>query len=363
MSFAVAPRNYGRREMACNVREIIPIDSLMERKTGMKILLMTLKKRIERFSDFSAIPKTWERVFADFETDTQKLLEMGGDADVIFADAMQPVRKELIDAMPNLKMIHSEGVGYDWIDIHAAREKGVFVCNNAAANSRAVAEQAILLMLAVLRRTVEGDRMVRQARQIEAKSNWSLEGIRELWNCRVGIIGMGAIGRETARRLRGFGSKVSYYSRHQLPGNLERGLQADYLPLNELLSQCDIISLHLPSTAETKNFMDLDRFRLMKKSSILINTARGEVVDQNDLIAALKEGLIAGAGLDTISPEPVQPDNVLLRLPEEISMKITFSPHIGGVTESAFKQMHRFVWANIRRIEEGQRPENIVNGL
>ncbi|MTT32653.1 GyaR protein [Terrilactibacillus sp. BCM23-1] len=328
----------------------------------MKVLVMTLKKRIERFSDFSIIPKDWQLVFAEFETDTQRLLELGGDADVIFVDAMQPVKKELIDAMPNLKMIHSEGVGFDWIDVEAATNKGVFVCNNAAANSKAVAEQAILLMLAVLRRTVEGDRMVRDARQIEAKSNWSLEGIRELWNCHVGIIGMGAIGQETAKRLKGFESKVSYYSRSPLPKELETELSVDYLPLEEILKECDIISLHLPSNDKTKNFMNLNRFRMMKKSSILINTARGEVVNQHDLMVALKEGLISGAGLDTISPEPVRPDNLLLQLPTEIKDKITFSPHIGGVTEQAFVQMHRFVWENIRRVEQGERPKNIVNG-
>lgn len=328
----------------------------------MKILLMTLKKRIERFSDLSSIPKDWTLVFADFETDTEKLLEMGGDADVIFVDAMQPVKKDLIERMPNLKMIHSEGVGYDWIDVSAAAKKGVFVCNNAAANSKAVAEQAILLMLSVLRRVVEGDRMVREARQIEAKSNWSLEGIKELWNCHVGIIGMGAIGQETAKRLRGFESKVSYYSRHPLPKDLEKELGVDYLPLEELLQKSDIISLHLPSNAETKHFMNVDRFRLMGKYSIIINTSRGELVNQEDLILALKEEMIAGAGLDTISPEPVTPDNTLLQLPEELYHRITFSPHIGGVTEQAFIQMHRFVWENIRRIDEGRRPENIVNG-
>lgn len=329
----------------------------------MKILIMTLEQRVERFSDFSAIPDNWQLIFAGFETDTQKLLEMGGDADVIFADAMQPVRKDLIEAMPHLKMIHSEGVGYDWIDIDAARDRGIFVCNNAAANSKAVAEQAIMLMLAVLRRTVEGNKMVRQARQLEAKSKWSLEGIKELWTCHVGIIGMGAIGRETAKRLKGFEAKVSYYSRHPLQRDLEQQLRAGYLPLDELLQSCDIISLHLPSNGATKNFMNASRFRLMKPSSILINTARGEVVNQADLIAALREGEIAGAGLDTLSPEPVRPDNPLLQLPEELYTKITFSPHIGGVTEQAFRQMHGFVWANIKRIEEGKRPENIVNGL
>lgn len=329
----------------------------------MKILLMTLRERVDRYSDLSALPADWSLVFAGYERNTQKLLDMGGDADVIFADAMQPVGKELIDAMPQLKMIHSEGVGFDWIDVEAARKKGVFVCNNAAANSKAVAEQAILLMLAVQRRLVAGDRMVRAARQIEAKSSWSLEGIPELGHSHVGIIGMGAIGRETAKRLHGFEAAVSYFSRHWLPSDLETALHADYLPLEELLRQCDIISLHLPSNTETRNFMNLDRFHLMKRSAILINTARGEVVDQTDLVRALKEGLIAGAGLDTLSPEPVQPDNVLLDLPADVQDKITFSPHIGGVTEQAFIKMHRFVWQNIRRIAEGQRPENIVNGL
>jgi len=329
----------------------------------MKVLVMTLRERIERFSDFSIIPKDWTLVFAGYESDTEKLLEIGMDADTIFVDAIQPVKKGLIERMPNLKLIHSEGVGYDRIDYNAAKKKGVFVCNNAAANSRAVAEQAVLLMLAVLRRTVEGDKMVREARQIEAKSNWSLEGIRELWNCHVGIIGMGAIGQETAKRLKGFETKVSYYSRHRLPEELETELQATYLPLDALLQQCDIISLHLPANSETKDFMNLDRFRQMKESSILINTSRGEIVDQHALMFALKERMIAGAGLDTISPEPVTQNNILLQLPEEIKYNIIFSPHIGGVTEQAFIHMHRFVWENMKRVAEGNRPKHIVNGL
>ncbi len=328
----------------------------------MKVLLMTSKERVKRYSDLSSLPKHWTLVFAEYESNTQKLLNMGGDADVIFVDAIQPVTEELINSMPNLKLIHSEGVGYDRIDIKAAARKGVFVCNNAAANSKAVAEQAILLMLSVLRRTVEGNTAVRQGKQIEAKSKWSLEGIKELWSCHVGIIGMGAIGRETAKRLKAFESKVSYYSRHRLPKNLEEELGAHYLPFEDILKQCDIVSLHLPANAETRNLMDLEKFSIMKPSAILINTARGDIVNQDDLIAALKNNLIAGAGLDTISPEPVTIDNPLIQLPKEILSKITFSPHIGGVTEQAFADMHRFVWDNIKRIDQGNRPKNIVNG-
>lgn len=329
----------------------------------MKILLMTSDLRIRRFYDITTLPEDWELVFAGYETDPEKLTEMGFDADVIFVDAMQPVTRELIQRLPNLKLIHSEGVGYDWIDTVAAKERGIYVCNNAAANSKAVAEQAVMLMLAVLRRTVLGHSMVRQARQIEAKSQWSLAGIRELWNCHVGIIGMGAIGRQTAKRLQGFECRVSYYQRNKLPEELERELGVAYLPLCELLSSCDIVSLHLPSNAQTRNFMDKDKFKLMKSDAILINTARGEIVNQQDLIDALLCGMIGGAGLDTITPEPVMPDNTLLHLPEELYQKITLAPHIGGVTEQAFYTMHRFVWGNIQRIADGLRPLNIVNEL
>ncbi len=329
----------------------------------MKILLMTSDLRIRRFYDIATLPKDWELIFAGYETDAKKLADMGFDADVIFVDAMQPVTRELIQRLPELKLIHSEGVGYDWIDTAAAKERGVYVCNNAAANSKAVAEQAIMLMLAVLRRTVLGHSMVRQARQIEAKSQWSLAGIRELWNCHVGIIGMGAIGRQTAKRLCGFECRVSYYQRNRLPDELEAELGVSYLPLDALLSCCDIVSLHLPSNAQTRNFMDKEKFKLMKPDAILINTARGEIVDQQDLIDALLCGTIGGAGLDTITPEPVMPDNTLLHLPEELYQKITLAPHIGGVTEQAFYTMHRFVWGNIQRIADGQRPLNIVNEL
>ncbi len=329
----------------------------------MKVLLMTLAQRIKRFYDLDTLPREWELIFAGYENDVNKLMELGGDADVILADAMQGVPRELIERMPNLKMIHSEGVGYDWIDVQAAKEKGVYVCNNAAANSKAVAEQAIMLMLAVLRHTVEGHSMVRQARQIEAKSSWSLAGIRELWNCHVGLIGLGDIGRETAKRLRCFECRVSYFSRTRLDDEMEKELGVEYLPLDKLLGACDIVSLHIPSNEATQHFMDRDKLKKMKHDAILINTARGEVVDQDALIAAIKDGVIGGAGLDTITPEPVLPDNTLLHLPEELYKKITLAPHIGGVTQQAFIRMHAFAWDNIRRIDEKQKPLNIVNGL
>jgi lactate dehydrogenase-like 2-hydroxyacid dehydrogenase len=330
---------------------------------GMKVLVMTLPARVRRYYDITSLPEGWSLVFAGHEGDIEALVEMGGDADAIFADAMQPVPAALIRRMPNLKLVHSEGVGYDRIDLAAAAAQGVYVCNNAAANAKAVAEQAVMLMLASLRRTVEGHRMVMAARQDEAKGKWSIEGIRELWSCRVGLIGMGAIAKQTAKRLLGFGCAVSYYSRTRLDAAEEAALGVSYLPLEALLGCCDILSLHLPLNDQTRHFMNAEKFSLIKRGAILINTARGEVVDQDALIDALIQGRLGGAGLDTVTPEPVRKDNTIINLPEDICDKVTLAPHIGGVTEQAFYTMHRFVWENMLRVAQGERPRNIVNGL
>ncbi|URZ03776.1 2-hydroxyacid dehydrogenase [Clostridium felsineum] len=327
----------------------------------MKILIMLLKTRVERFSDLEQLPKDWELVFAEFENNTAKLLQIAADADVIFADVIQPVSADLIQAMPNLKLIHSEGVGYNNIDIEAANKRGIYVCNNAGANSKSVAEHTIMLMLAVLRHLVEGDFMVRSGRQLESKSNWINEEITELYSCKVGILGMGAIGKETAKRLKAFGCEVSYYNPFRLSLEEEKEYGAAYQPLDEILKESDIVSLHFPVTPENMNFIDKEKFSMMKKSAILINTARGEIINQEDLIYAIENGMIVGAGLDALAPEPVTMDNSALHLSKKASRKITFSPHIAGATKNAFITMHRCVWENVKALNEGRPLKNVVN--
>lgn len=327
-----------------------------------KVLILTSTKRVEKFSDLSAIPNDWELIFGENLNSDDAVLEAAGDTDFIFADAVREVSEKLIDNMPNLKLIHSEGVGYNKINIEAAKEKNIYVCNNTAANSGAVAEQTILLMLGLQRRLLEGDQMVRSGHQIQAKGSFILEGIPELASCHVGLVGMGSIALETAKRLKPFGSKLSYFNRSR-KSEAENELGSSYLPLEELCKQCDIISLHLPVTAETTGLINAELLSLMKPSALLINTARGELVVQEDLVAALSADLIAGAGLDTLYPEPVTLDNPLLNLPKRCHNKLLFSPHIGGTTKSAFEKMHRTVWTNILAVANGERPINIVNGL
>ena len=328
----------------------------------IKILILTSQKRIEKFSDLTKIPEDWELIFAEERITDEAVLKVGCNADFIFADAVREVDKNLIDNMPNLKLIHSEGVGFNKIDVHAAKERDIYVCNNTAANSDAVAEQTIMLMLALQRRLLEGDQMVRNGSQIQAKGTFILDGIPELGACHVGLVGMGSIALETARRLKPFGSKLSYFNRSR-KAEAENELGLNYLPLEDLCQQCDIISLHLPVTPETTGLFNMNLLSLMKPSALLINTARGELVVQEDLANALVNGQIAGAGLDTMYPEPVTPDNPLLNLPESCHYQLLFSPHIAGTTKQAFEKMHRTVWSNILAVSKGNRPINIVNDL
>ncbi|WP_411677617.1 2-hydroxyacid dehydrogenase [Caproicibacter sp.] len=329
----------------------------------MKVLALTSQKRIEKYTDFSKIPNNWELLYLDSVYREEEALRIGKTADFIIADAVSPVSRNLIENMPNLRVIHSEGVGFNGIDTQAAREAGVYVCNNASLNSGAVAEQAILLMLALLRRLREGDSLVRQGKQGQAKISFILDGIPELESCHVGIVGFGSIGRATAKRLAAFGSKVSYFSRHRLSEQEENDFGAEYLPLDELAASCDIISLHLPVTPDTIGFVNGDFLKKMKPSAFLINTARGEIVDQNALAQALEDGSIAGAGLDTLDPEPATLENPLLNLSDSCRYRVLFSPHIGGTTDGVFYSLHRNIWNNLFLAAQGKRPNNIVNGI
>ncbi|WKY48131.1 NAD(P)-dependent oxidoreductase [Eubacteriaceae bacterium ES3] len=327
-----------------------------------KVLILTSKKRIEKFSDLSIIPNDWEFIYAEELEKDEKILEIGADADFIFADAIREISSKLIENMPKLKLIHSEGVGYNKIDLEAARKKNIYVCNNTAANSGAVAEQTILLMLALQRRLFEGDFLVRNGKQMQAKGSFILEGIPELASAHVGLIGLGAIGIETAKRLKAFGCKVSYFNRTPKP-ELEEKLGIASLSLQDLCKNCDIISLHLAVTPETTGIVNQELFSLMKPSALLINTARGELIVQEDLATALKNKNIAGAGLDTLYPEPVTLDNPLLNLPDPCHYKLIFAPHTAGTTIQAFEKMHQTVWSNFLAVTNNEYPINCVNGL
>jgi phosphoglycerate dehydrogenase-like enzyme len=336
------------------------MSKLIEGGGKMKLLVIGSKERTEKYLPDLPIVSQVEIVVAPRGASNAEILALGADADFILADAISTVDAELMAGMPNLKLVHSEGVAYNAIDVEAARARGVAVCNNAGVNASAVAEQTVLLMLACLRSAGAGDAAVRAGQQIQMKERLMVEGIKELGDCRVGFIGFGAIAQATAARLGAWGCTMLYNKRHALDPAREVELGVTFATQDEIARTCDIISLHVPVTPETKGLVNAEFLASTRPGSIIINTARGEIVDQPALAAALESGHVGAAGFDTLSPEPVTLDNPLLNMSEAASARVIFSPHIGGVTEGMFYRAHKRVWENIARAATGTPLESQV---
>ena len=330
----------------------------------MKVLVLTMKKRYDRFAPKdSAAYRAAELIFCDREASEEEWLSAGGDAEVLFVTPVTWVRESLIARMPNLKMIHSEGVGFDRIDLEAARKRGVYVCNNAGCNAGPVAEQAVMLMTMLLHHTLWGHRMVLEGRQGEAVREIEGNVPLDLTAAKVGLVGFGAIGQETAARLRPNGTEVYYYARRRRDEETEKRLGVTYLPLEELAARCDIVSLHLPAAAESTHLVDRDFLARMKPGAFLVNTARGAIIDDEALCEAIRSGHLAGAGLDAYAPEPVPADHPLVKLAHEYPDRLILCPHQAGISLSSFRNVYRMLFEDLGRVMAGQRPENIVNGL
>lgn len=329
----------------------------------MKILVIGREGRLGQYAPEWAELEKYDISYVMMDASDEEIIAAGAGAEYILADAMARVSEKVIDSLPELKMIHSEGVGYNYFDIAAARDRKIYVCNCKAANAGAVAEQSVLLMLGLLRDIIRGDRAFREGRQIKEKEAHMLAGdLKELGECTVGLLGFGDIAKASARLLNAFGSRVIYHNRTRRE-EFESPLNVTYVSREELLKQSDIISVNLSANAETFHTVDASFLAGMKQGSYLVNTARGDLVDSAALIEEIASEHLAGAGLDTVAGEPVKKDNAFLTAPEYVKDRIIFSPHIGGITGGAFRRCHEMFWSDLKKVEKGGRPEHIVNGL
>lgn len=327
----------------------------------MKALIIGQKERYEKYYPNTDFANSVEKIYVGLKTPVNEIIALASDVDFIAADAIAKVPADLINELPSLKVIHSEGVAYNGIDVKAAAERGIYVCNNKGVNASAVAEQTILLMLGLLRNVVPCDLDVREGRQIRTKEKMMVEGITELGDCCIGLIGFGDIAKALAIRLRPFGCQIYYHATSRKAPELEAEYGVSWLNLSELISTCDIVSIHTPVTPDTEGMVNEEFLKKMKKNSYLINTSRGEIMDNDALCKALGEGWIAGAGLDTVAPEPVQPDHPLVVLPEGVREKILFSPHIAGITANTFMKAHLNIWKAFEDVASGEQPKNVVH--
>lgn len=257
--------------------------------------------------------------------------------------ANYPLKKEALDKASSLKYLCVAFTGVDHVDIDTCREKGIAVSNCAGYSTESVAELAIGMMLSLYRKLAEG-----KDAAAHGKTGSGLRGI-EIKDRTVGIIGTGAIGYRTANLAKAFGAKVIGYNRSHSHDDIT------YTDLNTLLQTSDIVSIHLPLTKDTKHFIDKDKLSLMKKDAILINTARGGIIDNEALAKALKKGEIAGAGIDVFDMEPPLPEDYpLLSAPHTV-----LTPHVGFDTEEAMERRAAIVADNLKSFVEGKQ-KNII---
>jgi glyoxylate reductase len=275
------------------------------------------------------------------------------------ADVLVPTVTDRIDsgvlaqAGPNLKLIASFGTGVDHIDLATARQRGITVTNTPGVLTEDTADMTMALILAVARRLAEGERLVRAGKWQGWGPTFMLG--HRIWGKRLGIIGMGRIGQAVARRAKGFGLSIHYHNRRRVPESVEQELEATWWEsLDQMLAHMDILSVNCPHTPATYHLLSARRLKLIRPQAIIVNTARGEVIDENTLTRMLAAGEIAGAGLDVFEHEPaINPK--LLKLDNVVLL-----PHMGSATLEGRVDMGEKVIINIKTLIDGHRPPDRV---
>ena len=260
------------------------------------------------------------------------------DAEVLL-HVLKPVTAAMIAAAPRLRLIQKLGVGVNTIDLEAAKAAGAAVCNMPGTNSQAVAEMTLALMLAVLRRLSYLDPLTRRGQ------GWSpdpdlIDGVGEIAGRTVGFVGYGGSASRLGPVMEALGARVIYTARGPKTGVVGR-----FLPLGDLLAEADIVSLHVPLTDETRGLIGPAELAAMRPGAVLVNTARGGLVDETALVAALGSGRLRGAGLDVFGEEPVAPDNPLLTLPN-----VVVAPHMAWLTPETLERSLGVAFENCRRL-------------
>jgi glyoxylate reductase len=264
----------------------------------------------------------------------------------------EKINEEFLRAAPKLRIAANVAVGFDNIDVAACTKRGVVATNTPGVLDETTADFAWALMMAVARRLSEGEALSRSGKW----KNWDLDQLvgTDVWGKTLGLVGFGRIGRAVARRASGFQMKVIYTDAVRAPAEIEKELKAEFRDMNALLAESDFVSVHVPLLPETRGLFDAPKFYRMKPTAFLINTARGPVVDEAALVAALEAGKIAGAGLDVYENEPfIHPG--LKRA------NVVLAPHMASASLETRTKMACIAAENVVAIFTGQRPANMLN--
>ena len=280
----------------------------------------------------------------------EKLLKKITDVDGLICFPYDKIDKQIIDTAKNLQVISTYSVGYDHIDIIYAKKRGIKIGYTPDVLTDATADLAITLMLDLLRRVTEGDRIIRNGKWKVIYGAYDYVGV-DISKKTLGIVGLGRIGKGVSQRAKAFGMNVLYYNRNRLSKTQERKIGVKYASLDLLFKKSDVVSLHVPHNSDTNEMVKISRLKQMKKSAFIINTARGKIIKESDLVYALKKRIIAGAGLDVFSMEPIDSKNPLLKLEN-----VVLAPHIGSSTVETRAKMAEITVENLNRGLAGKKP-------
>lgn len=298
------------------------------------------------------LPPGFRVEFAD-TNDKACHLELIKDAQYVFLGASY-LDAELIAAAPELKMIQKWGIGVDKIDLQAAKARGIPVAITHGSNAAQVAEHAVLLMLATLRKLSYSQKSFLAGKWINAELRMSC---MQLTGKTVGFFGFGNIARQVAKQLQGFDTKIIYFSRNRVPQAIEEQYKAEYVDFETLMRQSDILTLHAPLNAQTRDIISQQSIQMMKNTAIIVNTARGELIDEKALYQALQEQRLFGAGLDVFVNEPPRMDNPLFNLDH-----VVLTPHAGASVKEAVTKIVQHAFQNIAMHDQGLAldPEDLI---
>jgi lactate dehydrogenase-like 2-hydroxyacid dehydrogenase len=284
---------------------------------------------------------------------SQALIARARGKQVIVSQFTDPLRRDMLDQLPGLRLIANVAVGYDNIDLEAATERGILVTNTPGILTDTTADLAFALLLAAARRITEGHEYIHAGRW----TRWTIDLMigRDIHHRTLGILGMGRIGQAMARRAAGFSMRILYHDAARISPELERELNAEFVTKERLLRESDFVSLHIPLTAETHHAIGEGELRMMKPEAVLVNTTRGPVIDEAALVRALKEHWITAAGLDVFEHEPqVHPG--LLECPNAV-----LAPHVGSASVETRTRMSVMAAENAVAALTGRRPPNLIN--
>ena len=288
----------------------------------------------------------------------EEICELVKDADILLSDSRHHthVTRRIIESGKNLKLIQCHTIGFDDVDVEAARELGIPVANSAGITAKPMAEYTIMAASYLIKSVGYSSSEAKRGNRVQGQLLGPPHMPLELGSITLGIIGCGSIGQEIARLAGAFGTRVLYHNRNRLPEETERELELEYSSFEGILGSSDVLSINVPLTDETRGMIGADEISTMKKGAVLVNTARGGIVDEHALADALRSGHLRGAAVDVYENEPDLSGCPLLGIDNVI-----LTPHSSGVSPDMFKRIPVKVMENLNRVYEGKPPLRVVN--